>query len=111
MVSNGTVARGQVQKSNGIVETRLVWQGKRDALKSSGKVQSSYDLRLNGVKRQSNRLEENINARARTGKEPCWPCVGLLSEGKDQRCKDTEVNSKEQLRKCPAWNGEGYEWP
>lgn len=36
MVSNGTVTRGQVQKSNGKVTNRLVWQWKRDALKSSG---------------------------------------------------------------------------
>ena len=36
MVSNGKVARGQVKKSNGKVTTRLVWQGKRNALKSSG---------------------------------------------------------------------------
>lgn len=38
----------------------------------------------NGVKRQSNRLEENINAREWTGIELRWPCVCLLSEGKDK---------------------------
>ena len=84
MVSNGTVTRGQVQKSNGKEKTRLVKQRKRDALKSSGKVQSRHELRLNGVKRQSNGLEENINARERTGIVLRWPCVGLLSEGNDK---------------------------
>lgn len=36
MFSNGTVARGQVKKSNGKVTTRLVWQGKRYDVKSNG---------------------------------------------------------------------------
>lgn len=35
----------------------------------------------NGVDRQRNGLEENINARERTGLELRWHCVWLISEG------------------------------
>ena len=65
MVSNGTVTRGQVKKSNGKVTTRLVWQGKRHALKSSGYVKNRYEMewskkakRLNGLERMDNALEK-----------------------------------------------------
>ena len=94
MISNGTVARGQVKKSNGKVTTRLVWQGKRYDVKSNGKVQSRYDLRLNGVKRQSDRTDligwtmhckrDDYTGTGKDRKELRWPCVGLLSEGKDK---------------------------
>ena len=45
MISNGKVTSGEVQKSNGKVKTRLVWQVNRKALICCGKVQSRHELR------------------------------------------------------------------
>lgn len=67
MISKGTATRGQVQKSKGKVKTRLVRQGNRKARFRHGKATNGVDMRWNGVERQSDGLEENINALALRG--------------------------------------------
>ena len=48
----------------------------------------------NGVKRQSNRLEENINARELTGIELRWRRVVLHSEGSAERGNGKAMSCK-----------------
>lgn len=60
--SNGKVKRGQVQKSNGKEKTRLVRQWKKLAYTSVGEAMTPSETHWNGVERKS--IDSHWNGKA-----------------------------------------------